>query len=78
MISMLSRYGERTGRKILTNFTLRILKQWLAGTVHGGNEKKDGAEYPTKSVYLILCGLRTHIREKGTYETIFLMRKTQN
>lgn len=37
--------------------------------------KKDGAEYPPKSVHLILCGLLRHIRDKGVYDKNLLDEK---
>lgn len=38
-------------------------------------QKKDWAEYPQKSVYLILCGLIRHIHDKGASDNIFLDEK---
>ncbi|XP_061176185.1 uncharacterized protein LOC133185143 [Saccostrea echinata] len=37
--------------------------------------KKDGTEYPPKSIYLILCGLLRHLRDKGIYDKNFLNEK---
>lgn len=37
--------------------------------------KLDGTEYPSKSIYLILCGLHRHLRENGIYDKNFLDEK---
>lgn len=37
--------------------------------------KKDGSEYPPKSLYLILCGLLRHLRQRGVYDKNFLDEK---
>lgn len=65
--SIFSRNGKRTGRKLSPNFMLWILKQWLISWSCSWWkwEKKNGAEHPPKSVYLILYGLLRHIGNKG-------------
>lgn len=38
-------------------------------------KKLDGTEYPSKSIYLILCGLHRHLRDNGIYDKNFLDEK---
>jgi len=40
--------------------------------------RQDGAEYPPRSLYLIVCGLLRYLRSKGVHDNNFLDEKNIN
>ena len=47
-----------------------VMNYWLQRFIVEGR-RKDGAEYPPKSLYLIACGLLRHLRNNSVYDKNF-------
>lgn len=61
-------------RENIPDFKLMTTEQmsfWLGRFVMEA-QKRDGTEYPPRSIYLILCGLLRYLKDNGVYDKDFL------